>query len=69
MLNKWIDVVREQYFKTHDYIFPDEPKLWNNEKNLSLRQIFDRIKKYKKLKLFLLKTQQNTIYCFFYLYT
>ena len=32
MLNKWIDVVREQYFKTHDYIFPDEPKLWNNEK-------------------------------------
>ena len=37
MINKWVDVVREQYFKTHDYIFPDEPKLWNNEKNLSLR--------------------------------
>lgn len=31
MINKWVDVVREQYFKTHDYIFPDEPKLWDNE--------------------------------------
>ena len=33
MINKWVDVVREQYFKTHDYIFPNEPKLWDNEKN------------------------------------
>lgn len=27
MINKWVDVVREYYFKAHDYIFPDEPKL------------------------------------------
>lgn len=27
MINKWVDVVRESYFKTHDYIFPDEAKL------------------------------------------
>lgn len=27
MINKWVDVVREEYFKTHDYIFPDESKL------------------------------------------
>ena len=33
MINKWVDVVREQYFKTHDYIFPDEPKLWDDEIN------------------------------------
>ena len=33
MINKWVDVVREQYFKTHDYIFPNEPKLWDNEIN------------------------------------
>ena len=35
MINKWVDVVREQYFKTHDYIFPDEPKLWDEDSNLS----------------------------------
>ncbi|BBA93627.1 hypothetical protein SR187_10150 [Streptococcus ruminantium] len=28
MINKWVEVVREYYFKTHDNIFPDEPKLW-----------------------------------------
>lgn len=33
MINKWVDVVREQYFKIHDYIFPDESKLWDNEIN------------------------------------
>jgi hypothetical protein len=33
MINKWVDVVREQYFKIHGYIFPDEPKLWDNEIN------------------------------------
>ena len=33
MINKWVDVVREEYFKTHDFIFPDEPKLWDNEIN------------------------------------
>lgn len=32
MINKWVDVVRESYFKTHDYIFPNEPKLWNEDK-------------------------------------
>ncbi|MDQ0221777.1 DUF5677 domain-containing protein [Streptococcus moroccensis] len=33
MINKWVDIVREYYFKTHDYIFPEEPKLWNEEDN------------------------------------
>ncbi|MEW4353810.1 DUF5677 domain-containing protein [Streptococcus pneumoniae] len=28
MINKWVDLVREYYFKTHDYNFPDESKLW-----------------------------------------
>ncbi|MCK1256247.1 hypothetical protein MX101_09545 [Streptococcus uberis] len=31
MINKWVDVVREYYFKSHDYIFPGEPKLWDEE--------------------------------------
>lgn len=31
VLNKWIDVVREAYFKTHDTIFPAEPKMWNEK--------------------------------------
>lgn len=31
MINKWVDVVREYYFKTHDYIFPDELKMWNEK--------------------------------------
>lgn len=26
-LNKWIDVVREAYFKTHDEVLPEEEKL------------------------------------------
>lgn len=29
MINKWVDVVRKNYFKTHDYIFL-KPKLWNS---------------------------------------
>ncbi|SUN48792.1 Uncharacterised protein [Streptococcus dysgalactiae subsp. dysgalactiae] len=32
MINKWVDVVREQYFKTHDNIFSNEPKLWVENK-------------------------------------
>ena len=27
-LNKWIDVVREAYFKTHDEVFPEDERLW-----------------------------------------
>ena len=30
MINKWVDVVQEQYFKTHDFIFPDDAKLWDD---------------------------------------
>lgn len=30
MINKWVDVVREEYFKTHDFIFPDDAKLWDD---------------------------------------
>lgn len=33
MINKWVDVVREQYFKTHDFIFPDDAKLWDDKIN------------------------------------
>ncbi|MFB9974726.1 hypothetical protein FPQ10_09470 [Allobacillus sp. SKP2-8] len=29
-INNWIDVIREIYFKTHDSIFPDHEKLWND---------------------------------------
>ncbi|EGJ44644.1 hypothetical protein [Streptococcus sanguinis] len=35
MINKWVDVVREEYFKTHDFIFPDDAKLWDEDSNLS----------------------------------
>lgn len=28
MINKWVDVVREVYFKTHNYIFSEETKLY-----------------------------------------
>ncbi|HFR3896685.1 TPA: DUF5677 domain-containing protein [Streptococcus suis] len=35
MINKWVDVVREVYFKTHDCIFPEEPKLWCEGKIIS----------------------------------
>ena len=27
-LNKWIDVIREAYFKVHDEVFPEDEKLW-----------------------------------------
>lgn len=26
---EWIDVIREAYFKTHDEVFPDDKKLWD----------------------------------------
>lgn len=29
-ITNWIDVIREEYFKGHDYIFPDEEKLWDD---------------------------------------
>jgi len=29
-INNWIDVIREIYFKTHDSIFRDEEKLWDD---------------------------------------
>ncbi|GAA5417011.1 hypothetical protein Pryu01_02072 [Paraliobacillus ryukyuensis] len=30
-INNWIDVIREIYFKTHDSIFQDEEKLWDDD--------------------------------------
>ncbi|MEB6065125.1 DUF5677 domain-containing protein [Enterococcus gallinarum] len=27
-INNWVDVIREEYFKTHDSVFPDDDKLW-----------------------------------------
>lgn len=27
----WIDVIREEYFQTHDFVFPDEEKMWNDD--------------------------------------
>ncbi len=30
-INRWIDVIREQYFKTHDEIFPEDDPLWNDD--------------------------------------
>lgn len=30
-INRWIDVIREQYFKTHDEIFPEDNPLWNDD--------------------------------------
>ncbi|EKZ4335796.1 hypothetical protein QRW32_002734 [Listeria monocytogenes] len=29
-IHNWIDVIREEYFKTHDFVFPDEEKLWED---------------------------------------
>lgn len=26
----WIDVIREEYFKTHDLLFPDQERLWED---------------------------------------
>ena len=31
IINKWVDVIREAYFKTHDEVFPDDEKLWGRE--------------------------------------
>ncbi|GGP08802.1 MULTISPECIES: DUF5677 domain-containing protein [Oceanobacillus] len=28
-IQNWIDIIREIYFKTHDLIFPEEEKLWD----------------------------------------
>ena len=30
-INNWIDVIREIYFKTHDSVFEDDEKLWDND--------------------------------------
>ena len=29
VINHWIDVIREAYFRTHDEIFPDDEPLWD----------------------------------------
>lgn len=29
-IHNWIDVIREEYFKTHDFVFPDDEKLWDD---------------------------------------
>ncbi|WP_346890055.1 DUF5677 domain-containing protein [Clostridium sp. UBA1056] len=29
-IHNWLDVIRETYFKTHDLVFPDDEKLWDN---------------------------------------
>ena len=28
-IEKWVDVIRENYFRTHDLIFPEDEKLWD----------------------------------------
>ncbi|MDE8304979.1 DUF5677 domain-containing protein [Erysipelothrix rhusiopathiae] len=30
-INNWVDVIREEYFKTNDSVFPDDEKLWNDD--------------------------------------
>lgn len=29
-ITNWIDIIREEYFKSHDYVFPDEEKMWDD---------------------------------------
>lgn len=29
-INNWIDIIKEEYFKTHDSLFPNEEKLWDD---------------------------------------
>lgn len=29
-IHNWLDVIREEYFKTHDSVFPDDEKLWDD---------------------------------------
>ncbi|MEQ7310281.1 DUF5677 domain-containing protein [Lactococcus petauri] len=29
-IKNWIDIITEEYFKTHDYVFPDDEKLWDD---------------------------------------
>lgn len=29
-ITNWIDVIREEYFKTHDYVFPNDEKMWDD---------------------------------------
>lgn len=29
-IHNWIDVIREIYFKTHDFIFPEDENLWDD---------------------------------------
>ena len=28
-ISDWVNVVREEYFKTHDEVFPDDEPLWD----------------------------------------
>lgn len=30
-IDKWVDIIREIYFKTHDDVFPDAEPLWSDE--------------------------------------
>lgn len=33
-ITQWIEVVREEYFKAHDGVFPDDVPLWDAEKDI-----------------------------------
>lgn len=35
----WIDVIREEYFKTHDLVFPDDKKFWDDSMEKSSKNI------------------------------
>lgn len=30
-IDRWVDIIRETYFKTHDEVFPDAEPLWSDE--------------------------------------
>jgi hypothetical protein len=40
-INRWIDVIREAYFKTHDEVFLEDEPLWDE----NLLQVNDEDKK------------------------
>lgn len=31
IINRWVDVIREAYFKAHDEAFPDDERLWDRD--------------------------------------
>ena len=31
IINRWVDVIREAYFKAHDEAFPDDEKMWDGD--------------------------------------